>query len=152
MNTLRVVALSALTAGFVAGVACYEDEAPTSPCACTEEYRLYTVEVVDVAGDPVSDVNITRTNLRTNEVLDPGWLGMLQPGIYVVAEDGMIDDFSSAGDELRVIGEKGGATFQAEFEFAVTAPCRCHVEKLSGPDRVIFDVGGIESHRVGGSH
>jgi hypothetical protein len=142
MDTLRVVAFAALGLGFIAGTACYEDNSPTSPCACTEEYRLYTVEVVDGAGDPVSDVTVTRTNLRTNKVLESGWLGMLAPGVYIVADDGMIDDFSSAGDELRVIGEKDGAMFQVEFEFAVPAPCRCHVEKLSGPNTVIFDVGG----------
>jgi hypothetical protein len=95
--------------------------------------------VVDGAGDLVPDVTITRTNQRTNEVLEPGWLGMPQPGVYVVADDQMIDDFSSAGDVLRVTGEKEGATFQADFVFAVPGPCGCHVEKQSGPDSVVIE-------------
>jgi hypothetical protein len=141
MMSMRVVAVSALMVGFIGAAACYED-APTSPCACTEEYRLYTIEVVDGAGEPVADVIIRRTNLRTSKVLEPGWLGMLEPGVYLVADDHMLDDFSSLGDDLRVIGEKEGATFQADFVFAVPGPCRCHVEKLSGPNTVTFETVG----------
>jgi hypothetical protein len=116
-------------------VACYD---PQSPCACTEEYRSYTISVVDNNGDLVSDVNITRVHLRTGTVLDPGWLGMLQPGVYLVADDGMIDVFSSAGDTVRVTGTKDGAQFVADFVFAVPDPCRCHVEKQSGPDSAVI--------------
>ncbi len=137
MNSLRVVALSVVTTAITGTAACYED--PMSPCACTEEFRTHTVSVVDGAGDLVPDVTITRTNQRTNEVLEPGWLGMPQPGVYVVADDQMIDDFSSAGDVLRVTGEKEGATFQADFVFAVPGPCGCHVEKQSGPDSVVIE-------------
>ena len=130
----RLLAFSLVAAVGVAGsLACYD---PQSPCACTEEYRTYTLVVIDQAGAPVSDAIITRTHLRTGEVLEPGWLGMLQPGVYLVADDGMLDVFSGEGDTVRVTGTKGDAAFAADFVFAVPDPCRCHVERVSGPDSV----------------
>jgi hypothetical protein len=61
---------------------------------------------------------------------------MLQPGAYLVADDGMLDVFSSEGDTVRVTGTKDAAAFVADFVFAVPDPCRCHVERVSGPDSV----------------
>ena len=130
----RSLATSLVAAVGIAGsLACYD---PQSPCACTEEYRTYTLLVIDQGGAPVPDAIITRTHLRTGEVLEPGWLGMLQPGVYLVADDGMLDVFSSEGDTVRVTGTGGAAAFAADFVFAVPDPCRCHVERVSGPDSV----------------
>jgi hypothetical protein len=116
-------------------VACYD---PQSPCACTEEFRTYTVSVVDDGGDLVADVAITRVHVRTGSVLDPGWLGMLQPGVYVVADDAMLEVFSSRGDTVRVTGTKDSVQFVADFVFVVPDPCRCHVVKRAGPDSVVI--------------
>lgn len=110
----------------------------TTPCACTEEFRTYQVTVIDDAGQPVADVQLTRTLVRTGAILEPGWLGMTVPGTYVVADDSQTDVYSGAGDTVRVTGAKGGATFAADFVFAVPEPCRCHVTLVSGPDTVII--------------
>jgi hypothetical protein len=83
-------------------------------------------------------VTLVRTNLRTGKVLEPGWLGLLVAGTYLVADDGLVDEFSSAGDTVRVVGTQGGVSFTADFVFAAPAPCRCHVELLSGPGTVII--------------
>ncbi len=106
-------------------------------CACTEEFRAYPVTVVDAAAQPVAEVVMTRTHLPTGAVLEPTWLGMPAPGVYIVADDGLIDVFSSDGDLVRVTGVKGDASFSADFVFAVPDPCRCHVEQLAGPDTVV---------------
>jgi hypothetical protein len=85
MTHLRVAALAGVTDEFNDTVACSED--PTSPCACRDECRTYAIALLDGAGDPLSDVTSTRTNRRTNEALEPGWPGMLEPGVCVVADD-----------------------------------------------------------------
>ncbi|HEX9692026.1 MAG TPA: hypothetical protein VGA22_08005 [Gemmatimonadales bacterium] len=112
------------------------------PCACTEEFRVFLVTLVDQAGVPVTDASLTRTNLRTGAALEPvdGWLGLVDEGAYVVADDNMIAEFSSAGDRVLVEGANGAGTltFSAEFRFAVPQPCACHVEKLAGPDTVVM--------------
>jgi hypothetical protein len=107
-------------------------------CACTEEFRFFTVTVLDDAMQPAQNVTLTRVNLRTGRTIQPGWLGELVPGTYLVADDGQLDEFSSKGDVLRVMGTQDGASFSADFVFRVLEPCRCHVELLAGPDTVII--------------
>ena len=58
-----------------AGSACNSDT--ITNCACTEEFRTFAVTVVDEAGQPVSDAMLTRLNLRSGQVLEPTWLGLL---------------------------------------------------------------------------
>lgn len=112
-----------------------------STCACTEEFRYFTVTVLDDASQPAQNVTLVRTNLRTGKVLEPGFLGMLTPGTYLVADDGLLDEFSSTGDTVRVVGTQTGVAFSADFVFAASAPCRCHVELRSGPDTVVIGEG-----------
>jgi hypothetical protein len=112
-------------------------DATRSQCACTEEYRVFTVTVLDDALQPVDTATVVRTNLRTGRVLEPGWLGLPTPGTFVVADDGLLNEFSSAGDVVRVTVSRGGVSVSADFLFAAPLPCRCHVERRAGPDTVI---------------
>jgi len=130
-------ALGALAAALFATGAGGCDDA-TGTCACTEEFRAYLVMVLDDAMQPANGVTLTRTDLRTGKVLEPTWLGMPVPGAYVVVDDGLAGEFSSAGDTVRVVFAQGGSTHTEDFEFAVPAPCFCHVEKLAGPDTVVM--------------
>ena len=127
--------LKGMAAVVVLGVVACNDTAGN--CACTEEFRYFTVTVLDDASQPATNVSLTRTNLRTGKVLEPGWLGNLVPGVYLVADDGQIAQFSTGGDTLRVTGTQGGATFTADYVFAVDA-CRCHLQRVAGPDTVII--------------
>jgi hypothetical protein len=111
---------------------------PLAACACTEEFRVFTVTVLDDASQPASGVVLTRTNLRTGRVLEPGWLGLLAPGVYEVVDDGLLEEFSSDGDVVRVTGTQGSGSFTADFVFATPDPCRCHVVRITGPDTVVI--------------
>ncbi|MBE0590820.1 MAG: hypothetical protein IH616_00295 [Gemmatimonadales bacterium] len=133
---LAVLAVALVAVLGTLGVGGCDDTAGN--CACTEEYRAYLVTVLDDAMQPANGVTLTRTNLRTGKVLEPTWLGMPVLGAYVVADDGLLDEFSSDGDIVQVEFAQGGSSFTTEFEFAVRAPCFCHVEKLSGPDTVVM--------------
>lgn len=135
---IRIASLMLVCAA-VAGlsVAC-DDDSPAASCSgCTEEFRSFTLTVLDAAGSPVADVTLVRVNLRTGKTLEPTWLGLLEPGVYPVADDGLLDEFSVAGDRLRVTGTKGAETFVEEFVFGTDA-CRCHVLRVSGRDTVTF--------------
>ena len=63
---------------------------------------------------------------------------MLQPGTYLIADDGMLESFSDEGDTVRVSGVKNGVTFVEDLVFATPEPCRCHVVKVAGPDTAIM--------------
>jgi len=134
MTRSALVALAA--ALFAAGAGGCDDA--TGTCACTEEFRAYLVVVLDDAMQPANGVTLTRTNLRTGKVLEPTWLGMPAPGAYVVADDGLAGECSGAGDVVRAVFSQGGSAHSEDFEFAVPAPCFCHVEKLAGPDTVVM--------------
>lgn len=131
-----MVRIVVLALGVATALGCADST--TSRCACTEEFRSFTLTVLDDALQPAQNVTLVRTNLRTGRVLESGWLGLLAPGTVLVADDGMRDDFSSAGDTLRVVGSQGAASFTADFVFATPAPCRCHLELRSGPDTVVI--------------
>jgi len=133
MRPAPLFAIAAATAIALGSAAC---EDAVSGCACTEEWRAYSVTVLDGTGNPVPDLTVTRTNLRTGKALQPGWLGLLIPGVYLVADDGMRDAFSSEGDTLRLTGNRFGVSIVADFVFAVPQACRCHVEMLAGADTV----------------
>jgi len=115
--------------------ACVDD--PASQCVCTEEFRVFSVAVLDDASQPVPDAQLTITNLRTGRVLTSGWLGQLAPGSYVVADDGMLDEFSGEGDMVRVEGQASAGSFTADFVFAPDA-CGCHLQRVAGPDTVVI--------------
>ena len=118
-----------------AGVASCVDSDPSLPCACTLEFRLFTVTVMDVAGQPAEGVSISvrrvsdRAVLTDNSTLDQG------PGVYVILTDSNINDVSEDGTEVEVVGTLGDAGFTAEYVFDRDA-CHCHVNKVSGPDTV----------------
>jgi hypothetical protein len=134
---LRSAKVRFLLAGAVLGApaACGDD--PAGRCVCTEEFRIFSVAVIDDASQPVPDAQLTATNRRTGRTLTSGWLGQLVPGSYVIADDGMLSEFSGDGDTVRVVGTKGGASFTADFVFAPDA-CGCHLQKVAGPETVVL--------------
>jgi hypothetical protein len=143
-RSLRVSkALRAVAVGCLAVLPTAACEDTLAPCACTKEFRAYLVTLVDPQGAPLADAVLTRVNLRTGRVLEPTWLGFTDAGTYAVADDGMRDEFSSDGDVVRVEGTAGpdSTAFQADFVFALPAPCFCHVEKLAGPDTITVGLG-----------
>jgi hypothetical protein len=129
----RRIAIPAVLA--LAGLAGCTD-GPSSGCACTEEFRVFTLAVLDDAAQPVPDADLTITNLRTGRTLQSGWLGDLVPGHYAIVDDAMLDEFSGAGDPVRVRGQSPAGSFTAEFVFGPD-DCRCHLQRIAGPDTVM---------------
>jgi hypothetical protein len=112
-------------------------ETPAGQCgACTREFRVFTVLVLDDASQPVTDADLTVTNRRTGRRLQSGWLGLLAPGYYTVADDAMLSEFSAAGDSVRVVGTSPAGSFSADFLFQPDA-CACHLQRVAGPDTIV---------------
>ena len=106
-------------------------------CACTEEFRTFTLTVVDELIVPVSDVTLTEILVRTGE-----HIGFSDPevaqGVYKILDDSFKDRISQSGDRIRMTGSKSGVgVFLTDFVFE-TDPCRCHINKVSGPDTAII--------------
>jgi hypothetical protein len=112
------------------------DDGINGPCACTEEFRIFSLAVLDDASQPVANADLTVTNLRSGQRLVSGWLGQLAPGQYVIADDAMLDQFSPDGDPVRVQGQSPAGSFTADYVFAPDA-CGCHLQRVAGPDTVV---------------
>jgi len=105
------------------------------PCACTEEFRSFTVKLVDSDGSPLRNISFDVTILRTGEKVNVvEWV----PGVYTVFDD----NFTSRilpNEIIRVKAIRDATIETRDFIFSVDEPCRCHVQKLSGPDVIVLD-------------
>jgi len=108
----------------------------TEPCACTAEFRFFTVTVVDAQGQPAEDVEVSST--RVSDGLDltpPDDMGLGQSGVYVILTDNAVDLVTEEGTLVEVVGTRGDTGFRAEFVFS-RDDCQCHVSQASGPGTV----------------
>jgi len=118
----------------VVGVGSCIGSNPTPPCVCTLEFRFFTIIVTDAAGQPAEDVSISVRRVSDGAVLFES--GSLEtPGVYLILTDDNIDDVSEDGTTVEVTGTLRDTGFTAEYVFERDA-CRCHVNKVSGPDAV----------------
>ena len=105
------------------------------PCACTEEFRSFTVKLVDSDGSPLQGVEFDVTVLRTGEKVEVvEWV----PGVYTVFDDSFTGQILP-NEIVRVTAIKDATVATRDFIFTVDEPCRCHVRKVSGPDVIILD-------------
>jgi hypothetical protein len=134
-------ARSVLSAVLLFGVAGCDGLFDGSECECSLKLEYYTITVLDQQGDPVPDVDLTVTVPRTADTLD---LRELDPylapeaGRYPVFGDTYIHQINPLGEDVRVSGVSGGRGFAVDFVFDVPGRCRCHVNKVSGPDTVLL--------------
>ena len=118
-------------------IACSEPGGP-GLCTCTEEFRSFTVKLFDSDGSPLKGVDFEVTILRTGEnvpVIE--WV----PGVYTVLDDNSTDQILP-NEVIRVTAVKDGTIATQDFIFTIDEPCRCHVQKVSGPDVIILDPAG----------
>jgi len=89
--------------------------------------------VVDTAGAPVSDLQVTVRRVATDSILSTASGSSFAAGTYLVLDDGFKDEVAARGEVVRFTGVRGGDQVSADFTFG-TDPCRCHIERISGPD------------------
>ena len=107
-------------------------------CLCGTTFLEAIVIVVNTQGEPVTGVAITVTRVDTGESLEFEQTG-LSPGIYIILDDRSAPVLDEAGEVIRVDGTKGAASFTQDYVFG-TDSCRCHIQRVSGPDSVVMDV------------
>jgi hypothetical protein len=142
VERLRTVAPLALMLAILpaAGpVACGSSEpGGPDPCACTEEFRSFTVKLVDSEGSALRGVSFDVTILRTGEKVNVvEWV----PGVYTVFDDNFTGQILP-NEVIRVTAIKDATIATRDFIFTVDEPCRCHVQKVSGPDVIVLDSAG----------
>ena len=108
-------------------------------CLCTDEFCYYTVTVVDTLGVPVDSLTVSIKDKNGNklDVNQPGYI--FNPGVYVVLDDSFINmfEFTERAEKVFFSATDGERIAQAEYLFN-SDRCRCHVNKVSGPDTLVL--------------
>lgn len=137
MTMTRLMRAGALIGTVLALAACSGDECDT--VACTMEFRIFSVAVVNEAGEPVTELEPAVTMVRTGEELDLSSMGPgdMESGVYLVMTDGHGALIQQDEEPVRFTATTGQLSVTGDFVFGMTM-CRCHVEQLSGPDTLVM--------------
>ncbi len=130
-----LILAGALVGGAASGC---DSGGPGGLCVCTEQFVIHTVRVVDAAGAPVTGLDVTVVRVSDGLAFDvSGGDPLGTPGVYLLMDDRFTSVLGTAGEAVRFEGRKDGRLVTADFVFR-TDPCRCHVEKVRGPDQIVF--------------
>lgn len=105
-------------------------------CPCTMEFRMITVVVVDSVNNLVLGLTTTIKD-DSGKVYDVYNDPLIFPGHYTVMDDNYVSELTTQPKRFHFVGVKDSLTVNGEF-FVNTDKCKCHVEKVSGPDTLIL--------------
>lgn len=96
-------------------------------CACTADYRLFTIQVIERGGTPVPGLAKRTIRLRDGADVTARDTQYDQGGYYVVMSDGDTSFLTTTPERFRfdASGAQGTASFQFE---ASTNACDCHFD------------------------
>ncbi len=107
---------------------------PEKKITCTKEFVSISVNVEDTNGKPIKAQLSSRLSKINQEFVVKE---TATKGTYIVLDDSFKDKLSVTGDELELIAVIGRTISRANFIVAVDKD-RCHVKKVSGPDKLVF--------------
>jgi hypothetical protein len=112
--------------------------------ACTADFASLTVNFVDKDGVPVPGKNVTVINLRTHETIIAIGNGgpvvpTIGPFLYTIATDNNKSEFSTEGDDIELTATDAITNITKTTTFKISGGCNCHIAKVSGPDKIVFD-------------
>lgn len=108
-------------------------------CMCTEEYRFYLVTVVDTLGVPVDSLTVTIRDKDGDELGVRQENQIFGPGKYTVLDDSFTSMFVSPNIPEKVtFTATDGARIATGECFFSTDECRCHINKVEGPDTLVL--------------
>ncbi|MES2809187.1 MAG: hypothetical protein V4619_11205 [Bacteroidota bacterium] len=108
--------------------------------ACTKIFVTVGVKFTNAQGDPIAVKNFSAINQRTKSKLVVSSATYdLMPGYFIIANDNTLDQLSTAGDDVLVSADHPVTGEVKAAMFKISGGCNCHVEKLSGPETIVFN-------------
>lgn len=109
---------------------------------CTENFVMISFSFTDKDGNPAAVKNYSAINQRTGDTIrstSAAYMNMV-PGSFIVVDDAYREKLSAEGDDIKVsaTSEATGQIKSAMLKVA-GGKCACHVQKLSGPEKIAFD-------------
>jgi hypothetical protein len=108
-------------------------------CICTEEYRFFLVTVVDTLGVPVDSLNVIIKDKDGDELDVQQESHPFGAGKYTVLNDSFTQMFCTCStlEKIYFSATDGIRTTAGEYLFN-TDDCKCHINKVAGPDTLIL--------------
>ena len=138
-STSRLLSLAPAVLLFLVAACDRETECP--PRFCTEQFVSVALSFADTSGNPVSVRDVSAVNTRTGANYAPEVAGIRPDSSrYIMITDSEKETLSARGDTIRVTAAHAATGQVKTAELVVSGgECACHIQKLSGPDRVVFD-------------
>ncbi|HEY0056021.1 MAG TPA: hypothetical protein VGB63_11740 [Pedobacter sp.] len=117
------------------------EDGPCPEIICTQEFRSVTVRFKNAAGEPVIVKDFTSLIKRTGRAPQSGAADQIHSlGSYAVVTDGDTKNLLTSGDTLDVSAINPQTNQRKTVQFVVKGgKCACHIEKVSGPEEVVFN-------------
>ena len=133
MNRILAIFLISLV------VSCNDEECGGS-IACTTDYRIISVSLVDTEGNAVilDSYTVVRRDTREAISFDTDVSEFNQEGQYSIAEDQHFDQVAREGTSFILEGFINNEVVISE-NFLIGNDC-CHVVKLEGPESLTLDI------------
>nr|WP_067060555.1 hypothetical protein [Mucilaginibacter sp. L294] len=116
------------------------DGCPTGQI-CTMMFASVGTQFVDQNGNNIAVKDFKVFNTRTNKYISVK--GIIedgsQPTHYTIVTDGNKKEVSTEGDELRITATSVSANKAISVVYKISGGCNCHVEKLSGPEKIVVE-------------
>lgn len=116
-------------------------EADCPSLICSQEFRTVSVRFEDASGQPIAVKDfsaVIRRTGKTTQIFEVDTLNF--KGNYGVVTDSDIKNLSPKGDTIDVSAVNPKTNQKKSTSFVVSGgKCACHIEKISGPEKVVFD-------------
>lgn len=120
------------------GLSCTVDH---KDCVCTEEFRSYSVYIVDGNRQPIDSLVTWVTDRNSQVVYRTDSSSLLDPyqtpGQYIVLTDSEMKYINSVLEIVIFHASNRKYNITESFTFSASDECRCHIQKVSGPDSII---------------
>lgn len=139
-STSRLLSLIPAILLFLVAACDRETECP--PRFCTEQFVSVTLSFADTSGNPVPVRDVSAVNTRTGANYAPE-AAVIPPDSasrYLIITDSHKETLSGTGDTIRVTAAQAATGLVKTADLVVSGgECACHIQKVSGPERVVFD-------------
>uniref|UniRef100_A0A7V3E672 Uncharacterized protein n=1 Tax=Ignavibacterium album TaxID=591197 RepID=A0A7V3E672_9BACT len=107
-------------------------------CICTTEFRSITVTVVDSLNNPNDSLDVNIVDEFGRRISPLSRQLPYQSGLYVVIDDSYVDYLSTQPLLIYFTASDSVGRIANTFFLVNTDECKCHVQKISGPERIVL--------------
>jgi hypothetical protein len=109
---------------------------------CTAEFATLGIEATNGTDSLIYIKDLKIINKRTNKAVKlplPPSNAYYAPNYMLIADDNTKGEFSTGGDDIEITATNKATNQTKTITLKISGGCNCHVAKVSGPDKMVFD-------------